>query len=354
MKRLITLILLVFATSLFAGCGEVPEPKDKVLREEAAKEVSVFNLSKDQVDLSFSKTGTAKAENVVYISPQVPGKVTDILVTVGEKVSEGDLLISLGDSLGTDANAIQYQAAADAANIASQSRDLTYELSDQSVIAAEGSLRLSEDAYILSLQNHENSDGIYEQQLKSAKASLESARNRVESAEEALENIEDAIDDLEDELDDVEDLLELDPINPELLALAESLEDGIDTLESQEDTAELQLSIAENGVDQAEAGVQLVKENYNSQLDQLNFSVTSAYEQYTLAYTQLESTIASAELQKLGADSQLTQAQSGKEIAKLSRDLSDIVSPIDGVITSISAEEGNFTSPGQVIAKVEN
>jgi RND family efflux transporter MFP subunit len=354
MKKLATLILLILTTSLLSGCGEAPEQKDKVLREEMAKEVTIFDLSEDKADLNFSKTGTTKAENTVYISPQIAGRVKEILVSVGDSVYEGEVLIFLGDSLSTDANALQYEAAVDAANIAAESLDLTYEMVEQSIAAAESGLRLSEEAYTLALQTRENSDEIYDQQLKSARAGLESAQDGVESAEEALEDIDDAIDDLEDELYDTEELLELDPTNADLLALESQLEDAIDALKTQEDAAELQLSIAENGVSQAEAGVDLVKANRTSQLDQLNFSVTSAYEQYTLAYTQLETTLASTELQKLGAESQLAQAESGRDLAKLSKDSANITSPIDGVITSISAEEGNLTSPGQIIAKVED
>jgi RND family efflux transporter MFP subunit len=76
--------------------------------------------------------------------------------------------------------------------------------------------------------------------------------------------------------------------------------------------------------------------------------------QYEVVLNQLQSTIIATKLQKLGVDSQILQADSALEMAKLNKKYQNLSSPINGVVTSVSAEEGNLVGPGQILAKVEN
>ncbi len=319
MKKIATILLLTLALT-FQGCSTTEEPKVDRVEVSSTKEVEVFDLSKDQTPLSFTKNGVADSDRIVYLSPQISGRVTDIKVKVGDRVRKGATLVTLGNSLSTDISDIQNQTAEQSLNIASQSQAYTYDLSFQAVQSAQTGLELAEESYQNAVLNKKNAEDIYDIQI--------------DNAEDDLDDAEDARDDAEDYLDDLED-------DPDATA---------DEISAAEDA----LDRAEDAVDAAETALDLLETNYDSQIDQLNFAISSYGKQYELAQTQLESAYQSASLQQLGADSQLIQAASGAKISRITSNQKNLTAPIDGVITEITAKEDSLVNPGQTLVKIEN
>lgn len=121
MKKII--ILIISAPLLILGCqpertqeqieNEIFNHKEKIqlLEEElkefsngedlAAVKVSVMIAKKEKTVHSFLVTGTVKAENLAYISPEMNGQITGIHVKKGQYVKKGQLLISLNSNIIT-------------------------------------------------------------------------------------------------------------------------------------------------------------------------------------------------------------------------------------------------------------
>jgi len=121
-KRFLAILAIILIAS---GCSREENP-EKVLREQTVlKEVEIFDLSQDQVKISFTRSGIIKAGQEAYISPQIPGKIIEIRVKLGQKVRQNDPLIILGDSLSTDLIDLQHQSAKEGQNLAQQNQSLT-------------------------------------------------------------------------------------------------------------------------------------------------------------------------------------------------------------------------------------
>lgn len=67
--------------------------------DENAIKVRIQSVKKEKTSHSFNVTGTAKAENLAYISPEMNGQIKRIHVKKGQVVKKGQLLISLNSNI---------------------------------------------------------------------------------------------------------------------------------------------------------------------------------------------------------------------------------------------------------------
>jgi len=322
--------------------------KPLLLREYPPKEVEIFELGEDIANLNFSKTGTANAQTIVYVSPQVTGKITNVNVKIGDTVKEGETLITLGDSLSTDLANLQYLAAKEGLDIANSTLYLTKQANLETLKSAQSGITSAKESYENATNTKENTDDISDLQIESTQLALEIAKDAYDDlkddyndAKDALEDLEDQYDELESEQPDATDALE------ELqnaIALAET---GLESLKSAKENSK-------NGIEQAEIGLEQLEENIILQMDQLDYAINMASLQYGSTIDQLEALQLSTQLQKLGIEGQIAQAQSSYDMAKLSREYQNITSPIAGIVTTINAEKGNLATPGQILAQIEN
>jgi len=91
-----------------------------------------------------------------------------------------------------------------------------------------------------------------------------------------------------------------------------------------------------------------------AQEDQLDLSIEMSKAQLKGAILAVEGVQAQYSLQFIQLDSTILQAETGADLAKLQAEARNIKSPIKGTVTNIQVEEGNFTSPGQILVTVEN
>ncbi|MFA4891614.1 MAG: efflux RND transporter periplasmic adaptor subunit [Candidatus Gracilibacteria bacterium] len=288
-----SIIPVIVAISLLTlvACGEPQE--QPIVQEPPAKQVEIFTVGKTAATLALTKSGQVELGKTAVIMPEIAGKITDIKVAIGDKVKQNQILVTLGNSLSTDATNISYEAAL-------QSLDLLDTMKFKTDYSAQKDI----EAVMI---------GYY-----SAKESLENAINSKDSAEELYEEQHDY---LEDQLDEMED-----PPDHEDNPTYEQLDSQLE---------------------QAEIG-------HDAQMDQIDFGIEMARKQLESAILAVEGVQAKYSMQFIQLDSTLLQAQSGADLSKLQKEAQSVRSPIDGTVTSIQAVEGNSIAPGQLLMTVSD
>ncbi len=93
MKKTITLLTL--STALLLSCGK---EKKEVTTTEPAISVKVSGISTDHNSAYVSASGKIEAENSANVSTRMMGYVTKVHVKVGQKVTAGQLLVSINNT----------------------------------------------------------------------------------------------------------------------------------------------------------------------------------------------------------------------------------------------------------------
>ncbi|MEA2079031.1 MAG: biotin/lipoyl-binding protein, partial [Pseudomonadota bacterium] len=96
-STLLWLLLPGFACLVLAACGqEADEPRDRVARQHL---VEVALVQSDNLNVVRTRTGTLRARREVKVYTQEEGRITELSLYEGDKVTEGDLLVRLDDTL---------------------------------------------------------------------------------------------------------------------------------------------------------------------------------------------------------------------------------------------------------------
>lgn len=297
--------IVLVSLAVFSACNSTePQP---ITQEPPAKQVETFIVGQNDAKLSFTKSGQVYSGKTALIMPEIAGRITDIKVKVGDKVKNGQILITLGDSLATDATNIGYETAIKG-----------LDLLDTLQLKTDYSAQKDIQAVMI---------GYY-----SSKESLENTINSKDSAEDLYDEqrdySEDQIDNLEDALDDMEEIPDYkkDKTYQATLATYEQLESQLE---------------------QAEIGHEI-------QMDQVDFGIEMAKKQLESAILAVEGVQAKYSLQFVQLNSSILQATSGADLSKLQKEAQNVRSPISGTVTSIQATEENPTAPGQLLMAVSD
>lgn len=311
-----------------------PEPEtEKILRKIPLQEVTVLDLATGKPEIKLAKSGQIKAESTIAIVPQVSGIITEINTEVGDYVQRGSKLAFIGNSLSTDITAIQLESANISRQLSEESRNLTNQLGNINVDMVENSRQIAINT-INSLDSQiENTEELIEFQIENAEEELDDAEDALEESEEYLE-----------------ELLDQDGLVSDLISQNTDLKTAKDQEIAQAKqavlAAEKRLKIAEMTLDQLDLTEQ-------SQIDQLEFAQNSAEIQANGSLSQIEASQIGSELQNLQILSQATQIEMSEKIARTNQKYQHITSPIEGTITEILIDEGNFVAPGQAIIRIE-
>jgi HlyD family secretion protein len=372
----IILIVLVIAAGIYYG-------------------VRALNSNENE---NLSASGTIESV-VVNVSPQMAGKVKEVLSEEGQPVKMGDPLLSLDDSLlsaqrevaqrGVDSAHQSFLTAQSAYNLAQAQYDATL----TTARAQEGGQRLTDWA--------NRTPGQFEQplwyfsrdeQITSAQAEVESARAALQQAQADLETV---VKDLNNanyvaaetrlsnarmgyliskavysrsqltggkvRPEDVQvDLPAYVPSYRIKIAIAKTLSGDSDVITAANDAldvAEAELKDAQaayndvlttaaaDHVRQARATVSVAQERYESALDTLSRLQTGEYSpQVKIAAMALEQ--AKAGLQQ--AESAVNQAEANLALLDTQAAELTVSAPLDGIILTRNVEPGEFVQPGAV------
>lgn len=349
---------------------------------------------------TLSASGTIES-TVVNVSPQIAGRVKEVLFSEGQPVKKGDQLLSLDDSLLAAQREVA-QRGVDSAHQALVTAQSAYNLAQAQYDAAltvaraqEGSQRLVDWA--------NRTPGQFDQPLWyfSRDEQITAAQVQVESAQQVLEqaqtNLETVIKDLNNadfvaaetrlsnarlgyliekgvynrsqltggkvRPEDVNLNVDLPPYVPAYrvkIRVAKGLtgdsdvvtiaNDALDVAETELQDAQkaydsLLTTAAADRVRQARATVSVAKERYESALDTLSRLQTGEYSpQVKIASMALEQS--KAALQQ--SQSAVNQAEANLSLLDTQLTELTISAPLDGVILTRNAEPGEFVQPGAV------
>jgi len=91
-----TQVLLILIL-LFASCGNGADSDKGNAQRAVIKGVKTESVHKKQVDEYYRTSGTVKAKTISDVASRVMGTVTSIKVKEGDRVSEGDVLLTIDD-----------------------------------------------------------------------------------------------------------------------------------------------------------------------------------------------------------------------------------------------------------------
>ncbi len=94
LKYLIAIMVLFL---LAAGCKDKGQPGEGEARGPVISGVKTIDLRPETVDEFYETSGTVKAKVITEISSRIMGSVTGINVTEGDRVTKGDLLLTIDD-----------------------------------------------------------------------------------------------------------------------------------------------------------------------------------------------------------------------------------------------------------------
>lgn len=290
---------------------------------------------------------------VVNISPEMAGKVKEVLVAEGQSVKAGDPLLSLDDSLLVAQRAVAV-AAVDSANAAIVSAQTKYDQTLQSALAAQEAQR-NKDWRVSAPTEFDQPTWYFnqEEQIAAAQTEVDNAKAALDAALANLDKV-------------VADLNNADYIKAEKrLATARVAFEIADTIKIQAE------NITENGglVDAAYDYFNAAEDELNAAQDEFNAltdtqadedvqyargQVLIAQQRYDAAYKNLlslqtgaESPAVIAALNALDqAKSALAQAQSNIALIDAQMAKLTVYAPMDGVVLVRNVEPGEFVQPG--------
>jgi len=305
-------------------------------------------------------TGQLKASGTiesvtVNISPEMAGKVKDVLVAEGQSVKMGDPLLSLDDSLLTAQRAVA-SAQVDSATAALASAQLKYDQTLQTAIAAQDAQR-AKDLRVTAPSEFAQPSWYFDQTEQLVPAQLE------------LDNAQKALDDASANLDKViNDLNNSDFLNAEQrLADARAAFLTAETVKTQADNAPSGggfLDAANDYHELAQTELEDAQEAYDDLLDTeaaddveyARGQVLVAQQRYYTSYSRVVSLQTGAYSPAVVAALQaLEQAKSAIAQAEASLALLDtqiakltVYASMDGIILTRNVEPGEFVQPGAV------
>lgn len=261
--------------------------------EEKYVPVSVEKVAKKTISNVTTYTGEVFAANDLAIVPKLPGKVTSINVKVGSKVKAGDVLFTL------DKKDVENQLAL--AKIALDSAKVRYDadmnnMNPQKIENSKQNLERTKQNYSEKLavlkENLERTKELSKQKLDSAKLNLERTKQLYEAGAASkvqLEQAEQAVTEIE-----------------------KSTQSQI--VQTEQSITELE-STSKTQIEQLELGIAELESGASTQLKQAHISYNQAQVSYNQAMDALNNTV--------------------------------ITSPIDGVVSSVNIEVGEFASNAQ-------
>ncbi|MEK6752517.1 MAG: efflux RND transporter periplasmic adaptor subunit, partial [Chloroflexota bacterium] len=313
-----------------------------------------FQSLAQNTDDSLSASGTIEAA-IVNVSPEMSGKVTQVLAGEGDVVTKNQPLLSLDPNLLTAQQAVA-SAAVDSANAALASAQTKYDQTLQAALAAQSTQR-SKDWQAAAPSEFDQPNWYIEQdvQIAAAQTELNAAQTAIDDALAQLDKVINRLDSAE--------YISAETRLAEARAAFVIAEQVKDQAGSASDNGGL-LDAAQDYYDETLTELDDAETEYNDLLnteeaadvEYARGQVLVARQRYDAAYARLLSLQTGAESPAVisaaravdQAKSALTQAEASvglieAQIVKLA-----VNAPMDGVILTRNVEPGEFVQPGAI------
>ncbi len=187
-RLLLPFLLLACGAWIGAGCSS-PTPET----EKTAPVVELASLEQREIYETIALSGQVSAHREVSVPVELPGRVAEVLVKMGEEVQAGDLLVRLE---GKDQEVQLLQAEAALAAARAQLGEARAGARPQDLAQAEAGLRQAESGYETAARQRERMEALYAEGIVSLQE-LELARSQYANAAAALEAARAALQKLE-------------------------------------------------------------------------------------------------------------------------------------------------------------
>lgn len=370
MKK-IAVIIIILAVVVLGGwritkvlksremAAQEPEKVLPTVEVEAAKRGTI------QEELSF--VGNIVAASEVIVFPETQGKITQISVDEGSKVTKGDVIAKIEDK-ELQLQVKQAEAAVEAAVVGLEQAKSLSEVRIRSQIAqaqagfatAQAALRqvqdLAEKRTVSQLEQAEAGLAAIKASLKKIKDGARDEEKR--QVEATVQQAKAGLDNAKADLQRIENLYAEGAVSKQTL---DATRTGTTVAEAQYEAAFQQLKLVETGardedilavesqVRQAEAGLELARSM--SETRSWEKDIEMAQGQYNQAKAALDAVKAleeakSWEAEIIAAETGLKQAETGLELAKEMLSNATITAPISGIISKRTLDKGSMAVPG--------
>ncbi len=313
-------------------------------------------------------SGTVEALEVV-ISPEVAGRIEDVLVAEGDHVEMGELLVRLDDEL-LQAQRDRAEAAIDTAEATVSSAEINVELLTLQVeltrrMERQTDLPNREDRWQASMPVEFDLPIWYfdkAEEIKAAEKEVDLALEALQDEQEHFDTLlgESTMDDLLQAANRLADARIRFTIADQVLERARRARDDAELEQYAEDlfeAAEAELEAAQTDYEQllsekdaedvleVKARLAVAQERYDAARDNLARLQTG---DYALQVRVVERNLDQAQAVLAQAEAGLAQAQAELDVIDLQLAKMEVTAPIDGVVVTRNVESGEVIQPGAV------
>lgn len=336
----------------FAGCAGNPDAAQTAAASEEENIILVKTQAGQIGDLTQSTEyiGTVEPDDLVQVLPKMGGTVNRVLVSVGDTVKKGDLLMTI-DTTDLQVNLAAQQAAVEVARAAVMSAQAQVDQSlgstfDVNLAQLETSVQQAKNAYASARQ------GLRDYNDNNSSPADQVAIQR-DKARETVTLLSDQEKQLKQQRDTAKKASEVSPNDANKAAEYLSLQSKYDDVSSALASAESQLSMLNSNYNDDDMDANLRNLRTSSRNAQLAYD--SANTIYELTKGEVRNDALKVANASLGQAAASYDAQvKSYEAAAHQLSFAQVTSPIDGVVEACSATENATIGTGSPVFTITN
>lgn len=336
----------------FAGCGGSPDATPAAAASEEESVILVKTQKGRMGDLTQSTEyiGTVEPDDLVQVLPKMGGTVSRVLVSVGDTVKKGDLLMTM-DTTDLQVSLAAQQAAVEVARAAVMTAQAQVDQSlgstfDVNLAQLETSVQQAKNAYASARQGLRDYNDNNSSPADQVAIQRDKARENVQ-----LLSVQEQT--LKTKLETLKNQSESDPQNANLAAEYLSLKNQYSDISSALASAESQLSMLNSNYNDDDMDATLRNLRTSSRNAQLAYD--SANTIYELTKGEVRNDALKVANASLGQAAASYDAQvKSYEAAAHQLSFAQVTSPIDGIVEACSATENATIGTGSPVFTITN
>jgi multidrug efflux pump subunit AcrA (membrane-fusion protein) len=323
---LVFIVGKLFSTEETLDLSKTPTLKVTLAKETANPESKTTKTS--SATTAIAKTGTILAGQEVAVSAEIAANISNLKVSEGMVVKQGQVLATLGNSTQLKSAVSSYNS--------------TIQL-----------LNNAEKLLNISVQSAGVNRSTFQEQFENARINIEKAAIQLESTQ-TIRYQQELIQDINEGTQELQK--ELTPASTSSDTATLALSDAYNASETEDALYQdyLKDAIANNQTVAAKKTDDLADFQGMVQDDNNYLTLQSAELQLSSLSKQLALSDLRSEAEIINAANQIVQIRQQLESAKISLSQGQITSPISGVVTNLSVTDGDRTNPGQEMFKIVN
>jgi HlyD family secretion protein len=313
---LVSVVIVTLLASVLASCASGAD-------DEGEEEVEIVTAQRGSLVTSNTATGSIYPRSEAALSFEISGRVNDVLISVGERVEQGQALVQL------DTTDLEYQVRnAEAALTASQAQldQLKAGAQQEEIAAAQANLDAAQAALDAARADRQQLEtGGMEAEIAAAEAQVASAITQQKIAQDTHD----------------------DTMRCHTVTMPDGSKKEIcPSLGKPEEQARYNLHAADVALESAQAQLDALEASLPYQLRVARANEARALAQYNNAQAQLDLLLAgTTEAQIAAGEANVDQAQVALDSAQSALERATLKAPIQGIVARVDVEVGEFVGP---------